>query len=101
MLSNAFFEISRSALTGVLLASDNYADASLIPTNGIYSKGTISTASHGTSADWNAKVRCQEIPGATDIFGLGVQNEAGHRLTEFCQERALVIENTICQQPKR
>ena len=41
--------------------------------------------------DWNAKVRSQEIPGITGKFGLGVQNEAGQRLTEFCQETALVI----------
>ena len=45
--------------------------------------------------DWNAKVGSQEIPGITDIFGLGVQNEARQRLTEFCQENALVIENTL------
>ena len=50
---------------------------------------------------WNVKVGSQETPGATDMFGLGVQNEAGHRLTEFCQENTLVIENTICQQPKK
>ena len=41
------------------------------------------------------------IPGATGIFGLGVQNEAGQRLTEFCQENALVIANTLFQQHKR
>ena len=35
--------------------------------------------------DWNAKVGSQEIPGVTSIFGLGVQNEAGQRLTDFCQ----------------
>ena len=45
--------------------------------------------------DWNAKVGSQEIPGITGIFGLGVQNEAGQRLTEFCQENALVIETTL------
>ena len=50
--------------------------------------------------DWNAKVRSQEIPGVTGKFGLGVQNEAGQRLTEFCQENALVIANTIFQQHK-
>ena len=44
--------------------------------------------------DWNAKVRSQEIPGVTGKFGFGVQNEAGQRLTEFCQENALVIANT-------
>ena len=44
--------------------------------------------------DWHAKVGSQEIPGITGIFGLGVQNEAGQRLTEFCQENALVIANT-------
>ena len=43
--------------------------------------------------DWNAKVGSQEIPGVTGKFGLGVQNEAGQRLTEFCQENALVIAN--------
>ena len=48
--------------------------------------------------DWNAKVRNQDIPGVTGKFGLGVQNEAGQRLTEFCQENALVITNTLFQE---
>ena len=47
--------------------------------------------------DWNAKVGSQEILGVTGKFGLGVQNEAGQRLTEFCQENALVIANTFFQ----
>ena len=51
--------------------------------------------------DWNAKVGSQEIPGITDKFGLGVPNEARQRLTEFCQENALVIGNTLFQQHKR
>ena len=51
--------------------------------------------------DWNAKVGNQETPGVTGKFGLGVQNEAGHRLIEFCQENALVITNTLFQQHKR
>ena len=51
--------------------------------------------------DWNAKVGNQVIPGVTGKFGLGVQNEAGKRLTEFCQENALVIANTLFQQNKR
>ena len=51
--------------------------------------------------DWNEKVGSQEIPGVTGKFGLGVQNEAGQRLTEFCQENALVIVNTLLQQQKR
>ena len=51
--------------------------------------------------DWNAKVGSQEISGVTGKFGLGVQNEAGQRLTEFCQENALVIANTLFQQHKR
>ena len=51
--------------------------------------------------DWNAKVRSQEIPGVTGKFGLGVQNEAGQRLTEFCEENTLVIPNTLFQQHKR
>ena len=50
--------------------------------------------------DWNAKVGSQEIPGVTGKFGLGVQNEAGQRLIEFCQENALVIANTLFQQHK-
>ena len=51
--------------------------------------------------DWNAKVGNQETPGVTGKFGLGVQNEAGQRLREFCQENALVIANTLFQQHKR
>ena len=51
--------------------------------------------------DWNAKVEIQETPGVTGKFGLGVQNEAGQRLIEFCQENALVIANTLFQQHKR
>ena len=51
--------------------------------------------------DWNAKVGSQEIPEVTGKFDLGVQNKAGQRLTEFCQENELVIANTLFQQPKR
>ena len=51
--------------------------------------------------DWNAKVGSQETPGVTGKFGLGVQNEAGQRLIEFCQEKALVRANTLFQQHKR
>ena len=51
--------------------------------------------------DWNAKVGTHEIPGVIGIFGLGVQNEAGQRLIEFCQENALVVTNTLFQQCKR
>ena len=47
--------------------------------------------------DWNAKVGSQETPGVTGKFGLGVRNEAGQRLTEFCQENALVIADTLFQ----
>ena len=50
--------------------------------------------------NWNVKVGGQEIPGATGRFGLGVQNEGGQRLTEFCQN-TLVIPNTLFQQHKR
>ena len=53
------------------------------------------------TGDWNAKVGSQEIPGVTGKFVLGVQNEARQRLIEFCQENALVIENTLFQQHKR
>ena len=51
--------------------------------------------------DWNATVGSQEIPVVTGKFSLEVQNEAGQRLTEFCQENALVRANTISQQHKR
>ena len=54
-----------------------------------------------TIRDWNAKVGSKETPGVTGKFGLGVQNEAGQRLIKFCQENALVIENTLFQQHKR
>ena len=50
---------------------------------------------------WNAKEGSQETPGVTGKFGLGVWNEAGQRLIEFCQENALVIANTLSQQHKR
>ena len=51
--------------------------------------------------DWNAKVGTQETPGVTGKFGLGIRNEAGQRLTEFCQDKVLVIANTLFQQHKR
>ena len=51
--------------------------------------------------DWNAKVGSQETLGVTGKFDFGVQNEAGQRLKEFCQENALVIANTLFQQHKR
>ena len=54
-----------------------------------------------TIGDWNEKVGSQETPGVTGKFGLGMQNEAGQRLTEFCQENALVRANTLFQQHKR
>ena len=50
--------------------------------------------------EWNAKVGSQEIPGITDKLGFAVQNEAGQRLVEFCQENTLVIANTLFQQHK-
>ena len=51
--------------------------------------------------DYNVKVGSQETPGVTGKFGLGVQNEAGQRLIEFCQENSLVIANTLLKQHKR
>ena len=51
--------------------------------------------------NWNAKVGSQETPGVTGKFGFGIWNEAGQRLTEFCQENALVIANTLFQKHKR
>ena len=51
--------------------------------------------------DWNAKVGSEETPGVTGKFGLGMRNEAGQRVIEFCQENALVIANTLFQQHKR
>ena len=56
---------------------------------------------HFIIGDWKVKVASQETPGVTGKFGLGVQNEAGQRLIEFCQENALVIANTLFQQHKR
>ena len=53
------------------------------------------------TGDWNSKVRSQETPGVTGKCGLGVQNEAGQRLIEFCQENIWVIANTLFQQHKR
>ena len=50
--------------------------------------------------NWDAKVRSQETPGVTGKFGLGIWNEAGQRLIEFCQENALVIASTLIQQDK-
>ena len=50
---------------------------------------------------WNAKEGSQEIPRVTSKLSLGVQNEAGQRLIEFCQDNALVIANTLFQQHKR
>ena len=51
--------------------------------------------------DWNAKAGSQETPGVTGKFGLGIRNEAGQRLIEFCRKNALVIANTLFQQHKR
>ena len=51
--------------------------------------------------DWNAKVGSQDIPGLIGKFGLGVRNEAGQRLIEFCQENALVIANTLFQKHRK
>ena len=51
--------------------------------------------------DWNAKVGSQQTPGVTGKFGLGIRNEAGQRLIEFCQENALIIANTLFHQHKR
>ena len=53
------------------------------------------------TGDWNAKVGSKETPGVTGKFGLGIQNEAGQKLTEFSQENTLVIANTLFQQHKR
>ena len=50
---------------------------------------------------WNAKVGSQETPGVTGKFGLGIRNEAGQRLIDFCQDNTLVIANTLFQQHKR
>ena len=51
--------------------------------------------------DWNAKVGSQEIPEVTGKYGLGIRNETGQRLIEFCQENAPVIANTLFQQHQR
>ena len=54
-----------------------------------------------TIGDWNAKVGSQGTPEVTGKLGLGIPNEAGQRLIEFCQENTLVIANTVFQQHKR
>ena len=51
--------------------------------------------------DWNAKVGNQELTGVIGKFGLGVQNEAAHKLREFCEENTLILTNTLSQQHKR
>ena len=51
--------------------------------------------------DWNAKVGSQQTPGVTGKFGFGIQDEAGQRLIDFCQENALLIANTLFEQHKR
>ena len=51
--------------------------------------------------DWNVKVGSQETPGVTCKFGLGIRNEAGQRLIEFCQENTLVIASTLFQHKRR
>ena len=51
--------------------------------------------------DWNAKIRSQETPGVTGKIDLGIQNEAGQRLIEFCQENSLAVANTLFQQHNR
>ena len=56
---------------------------------------------HFHYSDWNAKVGSQEKSGVTGTFCLGVQNEVGQRLTDFCQENTLVIANIFFQQHKR
>ena len=53
------------------------------------------------TGDWNTEVGRQKIPGVTGKFGLGIQNEAGQRLTELCQGNTLVIASTLFQQHKR
>ena len=54
-----------------------------------------------TIGDWNTKVGSQETPGVTSKFGLGIRNEAGQRLIEFCQENTLAIANALFQQHER
>ena len=51
--------------------------------------------------DWKAQVGSQETPGVTGKFGLGMRNEAGQRLTEFFQENAIIIANTLFQKHRR
>ena len=62
---------------------------------------TLKKDFHFIIRDWNVKIRSQDIPGITGKFGLGVQNEEWQRLTEFCQENALVRENILFQQRNR
>ena len=77
--------------------------ANLSPTipDSEYSRYPITPLALLIIGDWNAKVGSQETPGVIGRFVLGVQNEAGQRLIEFCQENTLVIANTLFQQHRR
>ena len=69
--------------------------------HGIFQARVLEWGAIAFIGDWNAKVGSQETPGVTGKIGLGIRNEAGQRLIEFCQENALVIANTLFQQHKR
>ena len=79
----------------LLYSTGNSTQYSVI--NGLYGKKDILFI----IGDWNAKVGSQETSGITGKFGLGIQNEPGQRLIEFCQENTLVTANTLFQQHKR
>ena len=85
-------------ISAVLFFWDMWSNRQIWPWNAEWSRGK--TRDHFLG-DWTAKVGSQDISGVTGKFGLGVQNEAEQRLTEFCQENALVIVNTLFQKHKR
>ena len=90
---------SLSLLQGIFLTRDR-THVSLIAGR-FFTSWATREAQYIIIRDWNPKVGSQEIPGVTGKVGLGVQNEAGQRLIQFCLENSLVIAYTVFRQPKR
>ena len=92
MVIQAYTPISKAEETEVEWFNEDLQDLlELTPQNDVFF----------SIGDWNANIGSQETPGVTGKFGLGVRNEEGKRLIEFCQENTLVIANTLFQQHKR
>ena len=83
---------------GTCLSTENWHFPKVFVSDWLSETNTKKTDVFFNTWDWNEKVGSQEIPGVTGKFSLGVQNEAGKRITEFGQGNALVIANTLFQQ---